>query len=125
MQLGLKNRLRLISLLPILVLFSLTSYYVFNSYIEYQAAQDLKNKLIDNKKLDDLITNIALEHSMNAIYLGSPSDTSFNLLKKQRIIIDNKIAKFSQTSQEHKLIKVQMQKILQARDLLKLDKVVF
>jgi len=125
MQLGLKNRLRLISLLPILVLFSLTSYYVFNSYIEYQAAQDLKNKLIDNKKLDDLITNIALEHSMNAIYLGSPSDTSFNLLEKQRVIIDNKIAKFSQTSQEHKLIKVQMQKILQARDLLKLDKVVF
>ena len=36
MQLGLKNRLRLISLLPILVLFSITTYLAYESFLSYK-----------------------------------------------------------------------------------------
>ena len=36
MQLGLKNRLRLISLLPILVLFSIATYFAYISFLSYK-----------------------------------------------------------------------------------------
>ena len=61
MQLGLKNRLRLISLFPILLLFSLTSYYVYESYKNFQAAQLLKDKLSENRDLNELVGNISRE----------------------------------------------------------------
>ncbi len=40
MQLGLKNRLRLISLLPILIIFSITSYFVYESFLNYKDKSD-------------------------------------------------------------------------------------
>ena len=84
MQLGLKNRLRLISLFPILILFSLTSYYLYDSYKDYQKAQLLQDKLIQNKLLNDVVGNIARERGMTAMYLGNPSKNIFKSLQEQR-----------------------------------------
>jgi hypothetical protein len=64
MQLGLKNRLRLISLFPIFILFALASYYVYESYSNYASAQTLQDKLAENKYLNDLIGNISRERGM-------------------------------------------------------------
>jgi len=94
MHLGLKNRLRLISLLPILILFSLASYYVYTSYVSFQSAKILQARLEENKQLNDLINNISRERGMTVMYLGNASDTTLKSLKAQRSIVDQKIKAF-------------------------------
>ncbi|RLA72609.1 MAG: hybrid sensor histidine kinase/response regulator [Epsilonproteobacteria bacterium] len=91
MQLGIKNRLRLISLLPILILFTLSSYYVYNSYISYQSAEALQVKLNENKFTNDLISNLSRERGMTVMYLGNSSETTHKSLKAQRKIVDQKL----------------------------------
>jgi len=90
MQLGLKNRLRLISLFPIIILISITSYFVYNSYENYRAAQVLQDKLSINRELNDLINNISRERGMTVMYLGNSSPNTLKSLIKQRRIVDNK-----------------------------------
>ena len=92
MQLGLKNRLRLISLFPILLLFSLTSYYLYISYVEYQTAQVLKDRLSQNRYLNELVGNVARERGMSAMYLGNSSKNILKSLSEQRKVVDDKAA---------------------------------
>ncbi|MCK9371776.1 MAG: ATP-binding protein [Sulfuricurvum sp.] len=94
MQLRLINRLRLISLFPILILFSLGSYYVYSSYVSYQGAQLLQTRLDVNKQLNDLISNISRERGMTVMYMGSASSTTLKSLHAQRTIVDHKIAAY-------------------------------
>ncbi len=90
MQLGLKNRLRLISLFPIILLFAITSYFVLNSYNNYKAAQLLQDKLSINKELNILVNNISRERGMTVMYLGNASPNTLRSLKKQRAVVDEK-----------------------------------
>ncbi len=94
MQLSLKNRLRLISLLPIVILFFVTSYFVYTSYESYKAAQLLQNKLSTNRELNDLVNNISRERGMTVIYLGNSSPNTLKSLIKQRKIVDTLAAKY-------------------------------
>ncbi|MDD3769528.1 response regulator [Sulfuricurvum sp. IAE1] len=94
MQIGLRNRLRLISLLPILILFALASYYVGNAYVSYQAAQQLQVRLEGNKQLTDLINNLSRERGMTVMYMGNHSPTTLKSLHAQRTIVDHKIADY-------------------------------
>lgn len=94
MQLGLRNRLRLISLLPILILFSISSFFVYNAYTSYQGAKELQTRLEGNKQLTDLINNLSRERGMTVMYLGNGSQTTLNSLKKQRTIVDGKITAY-------------------------------
>jgi len=94
MQLGLRNRLRLISLLPILILFTLASYYVYKAYGSYQGAQQLQTRLEINKQLNDLINNLSRERGMTVMYMGSASPATLKSLHAQRAIVDQKIADY-------------------------------
>jgi len=94
MQLGLRNRLRLISLLPILILFSLASYYVYNAYISYKGAGQLQVRLEGNKQLNDLINNISRERGMTVMYMGNASAATLKSLHAQRAIVDQKAADY-------------------------------
>ena len=94
MQLGLKNRLRLISLFPIIILFSITSYFVYNSYENYKAAQLLQDKLSENRQLNELVNNISRERGMTVMYLGNSSANTLRSLTKQRTIADTKESQF-------------------------------
>jgi signal transduction histidine kinase/CheY-like chemotaxis protein len=94
MQLSLKNRLRLISLLPIVILFFVTSYFVYTSYESYKAAQLLQNKLATNRELNDLVNNISRERGMTVMYLGNASPNTLKSLVKQRKIVDTLAAKY-------------------------------
>jgi len=99
MQLSLKNRLRLISLLPIVILFFVTSYFVYTSYESYKAAQILQNKLTTNRELNDLLNNISRERGMTVIYLGNASPNTLKSLTKQRKIVDTLAAKYLKSIQ--------------------------
>jgi len=92
MQLGLKNRLRLISLFPIVILFSITSYFLYDSYENYKAAQILQDRLSENRQLNDLVNNISRERGMTVMYLGNSSPNTLRSLVKQRAIVDEKEA---------------------------------
>ncbi len=96
MQLGLKNRLRFISLLPIIVLFGITSYFVYNSYMNYKAAQILQDKLSENRELNILVNNISRERGMTVMYLGNSSPNTMRSLVKQRAVVDEKILAYEE-----------------------------
>ncbi len=98
MQVGLKNRLRLISLLPIFILLSITSYFLLDSYINYQNAENLKVNLQHNKSLNNLVDNISRERGMTVLYLGNSSPNTHKLLNKQRIILDAKFKQYETLS---------------------------
>jgi len=94
MQLGIKNKLRVISLLPILMLFGLASYYVYQSYTSYQLAEYLQAKLEENKYLNKLITNIPRERGMSSIYMGNSSPTTQRSLIAQRTLVDTSVQEY-------------------------------
>jgi len=102
MQLSLKNRLRLISLLPIVILFFVTSYFVYTSYENYKAAQILQNKLTTNRELNNLLNNISRERGMTVMYLGNSSPNTLKSLTKQRKIVDTLAAKYFKSIQDKK-----------------------
>ena len=81
MQLGLRNRLRVISLLPILILFTLASYYVYHSYSSYKGATQLQVRLEGNKQLNDLINNLSRERGMTVMYMGNASPATLKSLQ--------------------------------------------
>ena len=99
MQFGLKNRLRLISLLPIIILFAMTSYYVYNSFNDYRAAQQLKDRLTQNEYLNEIVGNVARERGMSAMYLGNKEGNILKSLEKQRAVVDLKTAAYLNHSQ--------------------------
>lgn len=101
MQLGLKNRLRLISLLPIIILFSLTSYYLYNSYLAFDAAKQLQDKLDQNRHLNEVVGNVARERGMSAMYLGEKTENILKSLNEQRKVVDEKISKYLQYAQSN------------------------
>lgn len=90
MQIGFKNRLRLISLFPIVILFSITSYFVYDSYQNYKAAEIIQDKLTENRQLNILLNNISRERGMTVMYLGNSSQNTLRSLMKQRKIVDEK-----------------------------------
>ncbi len=94
MKLRLKNRLRLISLVPLIILLSVASYFVFTAYQDYVDADKLKSKLVENKFLNDILTNVARERGMSAMYIGKPSKTIYTSLSKQRVLTDKAISKY-------------------------------
>jgi len=99
MQFGLKNRLKIISLFPIILLFFLTSYYLYSSYKGYSSAKMLHDKIIENRYLNEVIGNIARERGMTAMYLGSSSQNILQSLKEQRKIVDKKFKEYFNQAQ--------------------------
>lgn len=104
MQLGLKNRLRLISLLPIIVLFSMTSYYVYNSFVGFKAAQQLQDRLQQNTYLNEVVGNVARERGMSAMYLGNKTENILKSLNEQRKVVDEKISTYLEYTKSNKII---------------------
>lgn len=88
MRLGLKNRLKLISLFPILLVLAFTSYFVYTAYTTFSEATAVKNKLSENKLLNTLIENLSRERGITVMYLGSFSKNTLKSLKKQRSMVD-------------------------------------
>jgi len=102
MQLGLKNRLKLISLFPIFIVFAFTSYFVYDSYLSFNAANALKNKLVQNKLIDTLMGNISRERGMTVMYIGSKSSGTLKSLKKQRGIVDRDMKAYLEYTMNNK-----------------------
>ncbi len=127
MNLGLKSRLRLISLLPILLLLSLASFYVYTSYRDYQTAGELQAKLKENYYLNDLFTNLSRERGMTVMYLGNRSDATKKSLLTQREIVDRKRALLSSRlrPEDTALLRKSNQAVPEVRNEVDTDKATF
>ncbi len=94
MQFGITNRLRLISLVPIIILLLLASYHVYNAYTRFYHAQELQAKLQENRYLDALLTHLAKERGISVIYLGRPTPKMLAKVHMQRQLVDTKYQEY-------------------------------
>ena len=92
---GIQSRLRLISLLPIVLLFIMSGYLVYDSYNNYKDSLEMKKRLELNSYLSDVITQVAKERGMTSIYLGSKGKLIKDSLKAQRKVVDKAINRLS------------------------------
>jgi len=83
-----RNRLKLIGLVPITLLVLLSSYFVITSYLNYEKANTLKTTLINNAAFDRALVNIGKERGLTALYLGSDKKEFADILNKQREKLD-------------------------------------
>ncbi|PHS33686.1 MAG: hybrid sensor histidine kinase/response regulator [Sulfurovum sp.] len=79
-----KNRLKLIALLPIILLALLSTYFLVITYINYEKANTVKTILSNNAKLANLLTETGKERGLTAMYLASGQKEFIDSLKKQR-----------------------------------------
>ena len=65
------NRLRLVSMLPITLLFISSSYLLYTSYSNYYKANELKNILQNNRYLNRVLNEIGKERGLTSRLIGS------------------------------------------------------
>ncbi len=83
-----RNRLKLIGLVPITLLILLSSYFFITSYINFEKANALQNTLKNNALLDKTLVNIGKERGLTALYLGSEKKEFKDAVAKQRLALD-------------------------------------
>ncbi|WP_415407490.1 ATP-binding protein [Sulfurovum sp. CS9] len=79
-----RNRLKLIGLVPILLLVLLSSYFFITSYLNFEKANALKTSLSNNANLSNSLTQIGKERGLSALYMGSDLKEFSGSLAKQR-----------------------------------------
>jgi len=87
-----RNRLKLIALVPILLLLLLSSYFFVTSYINYEKAQALKTALTNNAYLSKTLSQLGKERGLTALYMGSDRKAYGSLLQNQRKLTDTAAA---------------------------------
>ena len=88
-----RNRLKLVAMVPIVLLFLLSSYFFITSYLNFEKANALKTVLTNNAVLSKSLTSIGKERGLTALYMGSDRKVFAEPLAKQRKETD---ASFSQ-----------------------------
>jgi len=83
-----RNRLKLIGLVPITLLILLSSYFFITSYINFEKATTLKTTLINNAAMDKALVNIGKENGLTALYLANDKKEFLDALNKQRETLD-------------------------------------
>jgi len=89
-----KNRLKLISMLPIILLFVISSYFLYLSYSKYYKANELKNIIKNNIYLNNVLTEVGKERGLTSSFIGSNGNIDIKKeLLKQRSVTDSSIQK--------------------------------
>ena len=86
-----RNRLKLIGLVPITLLILLSSYFFITSYVNYEKANTLQITLQNNALLDKTLVNVGKERGLTSLYLGSNKKEYKDILTKQRDTLDGVI----------------------------------
>ena len=86
-----RNRLKLIGLVPITLLILLSSYFFVTSYINFEKANALKTTLKNNALLDKALISIGKERGLTSLYLGSDKKEFQDSVLKQRVALDEKL----------------------------------
>lgn len=88
--------IKLISGLPLLLLFVISSIVVYFSFINYQDTTKIKESIQNDVNiLSDALHELSKERSLTSIYLGSDGQIGNDLLVKQRPATDKAISKLN------------------------------
>ena len=79
-----RNRLKLIALVPIMLLLLLSSYFFVTSYINYEKAKALKTALENNAYISKGLLDVEKERGLSALYMGSDRTAYKKLYKRQQ-----------------------------------------
>ncbi len=101
MSIGIRSKLKLISLLPILLLLGFASYFLYQSATSYTNVQSFDQKVQYSAVVNDLATQLAKERGMTAIYIASHGKRVKESLHAQRGLVDKKIAAFMHYLSSH------------------------
>jgi len=93
MKFGFKSRLEFISLLPIIILFLLSSYTLYNSYETYNTAQNLQTHLEYDESANALANELSNERGLSSIYIASSGQMVGQNLAAQRQKVDKALQK--------------------------------
>jgi len=91
-----RNRLKMVGVVPILLLILLSGYFFVTSYVNYEKASALKTILNNNASLTKSLVQIGKERGLTSLYLGSEGKEFSELLKKQRVSTDKSFASLKQ-----------------------------
>ncbi len=83
-----RNRLKMIGLVPIILLILLSSYFFITSYLNFEKANALKTVLSNNAHLGNTLVQIGKERGLTSLYIGSDGKEFLSSLKKQRVSTD-------------------------------------
>ncbi len=126
-----KFNLRLITIVPIILLMLVSSYFLYESYTKYQNVTAQKSTIANTKALKTLSINISRERGLSAIYLISKNDKIKDLLQQQRISTNtaiNSVLNFNSSSKTdengHKIIQ-SIKKIQQIREAIDNENIKF
>ena len=101
MQVGIRSKLKLISLLPILLLLGFASYFLYQSTTHYLKGQTFIERTSYTNILNDLATQLAKERGMTSIYIASRGKKVKESLARQREMVDKKVEAFRQYLSMH------------------------
>ena len=90
-----RNRLKLIGLVPITLLILLSSYFFVTSYVNFEKANALKTTLKNNALLDKTLVEIGKERGLTALYIGSDKKEFKESVLKQRAALDKVVKRLN------------------------------
>lgn len=102
MQIGVRNKLRVISLIPIIILLVIASFYVYTSYSKYKSTEKLQAQLKQNVYFSQIIHAISQERGLSVLYAADHSPALFKRLQQTRGMVNSDIAKFQAYANELK-----------------------
>ncbi len=91
-----RNRLKMVGVVPIMFLILLSGYFFVTSYVNYEKANTLKTILNNNASLSKSLVQIGKERGLTALYLGSEGKEFADLLKNQRGNTDKSLTALKQ-----------------------------
>jgi len=90
-----RNRLKLIGMVPITLLVLLSSYFFITAYVNYEAANSLKVFLKNSALLNNAMVEIGKERGLTALNMGTNSNIFNSAVLKQRKILDKHIERIN------------------------------
>ena len=83
-----RNRLKLIGLVPIILLIILSGYFFVTSYLNFEKVRTLQTILKNNAKITNALKQTNTERGLTSIYLGSDQKKFLDAVKKQYKVTD-------------------------------------
>jgi signal transduction histidine kinase/CheY-like chemotaxis protein len=90
-----KNMLRLIAQFPLIILFLVSSYYLYASFVAYQNITEFEQKNEESIMLNGLAIQLASERSVANAYLSSKGIIARDIIPQQRARTDNALKTFN------------------------------
>ncbi|MDR1975870.1 MAG: nitrate- and nitrite sensing domain-containing protein [Campylobacteraceae bacterium] len=98
-----KNMLRLIAQFPLIILFIVSSYYLYISYTAYQNITHLKQKNEESVMLNKLAIDLAAERGLANTYLSSSGIIARDIIPEQRPRTDRSVRAFDAYYTTHEM----------------------